>query len=132
MMDETIGDTKDVVRVTQGELEIFDPERHRLTVAALDYTIDHARRIRDWPKLEEAVDAKIAEQQRFIAWRARVIRGVGQPRKNGDGPVTKLSDREVTEVSGITKKQAERLATKLAQPDKYRADLLGAVRRQHS
>ena len=116
---------KDIVRVTPGELAIFAPERYRLHVAGLDFTIEEARRLCKWPELEEAVDAKIAEQQRFIAWRAHVIRGVGQP-KNGDRSVTKLSDREITEISGITKKQAESLATKLAQPEKYREHLLGA------
>ena len=35
---------------------------------ALDYSIEEAKRIKDWPKLEEAVDTKIEEQHKFVAW----------------------------------------------------------------
>jgi hypothetical protein len=46
--------------------------------AALDYTIEHARRIRDWPMLEQAVDKKIEEQRKFVAWWAANVRGKGE------------------------------------------------------
>lgn len=51
-----------------GQIEKFDPERYRLMDAALDFAIEEAQRIQDWPALEKAVDAKIAEQIKFIAW----------------------------------------------------------------
>ena len=38
----------------------FDPDRYRLGQAALDFSIEEAKRIKDWPALETAVDAKIA------------------------------------------------------------------------
>jgi hypothetical protein len=98
-------------------LEQFDPERHRFKIAAIEYGIKEAKRIKDWPMLEKAVDAKIEEQHKFVAWRESVIRGVGHPPKNGDRSVTKLSDREVSDLSGITKKQAGRMAAKLADPE---------------
>jgi hypothetical protein len=116
-----------IVRIVGGRnVEQFDPERYRLNDAALDFTIDHAKRLRDWRALEEAVDLKIEEQHKFVAWRESTIRGVGQPQKNCDRTVTKLSDQEVTDLSGITKKQAQRMAARLADPEKYRSYLLGA------
>lgn len=118
----------DVILIEGGrEVEQFDPARYRLNDAGLDFTIEHARRIKDWPALEAAVDAKIEEQRKFITWRDANIRGRGQPPRNGDGSVTKLSDKLITEVSGITKKQAERIAAKLGEPDKYREHLLGSA-----
>jgi hypothetical protein len=36
----------------------FDPTKYRIRQAACDYGIAEAKRIRDWPALEEAVDAK--------------------------------------------------------------------------
>src|SRR5258707_3656462 len=50
-------------KVHGGQVAEFNPERHRTTVAALDWGIKEARRIKDWPKLEEAVDLKIEEQR---------------------------------------------------------------------
>jgi hypothetical protein len=113
--------------VEGGELEQFDPERFQLKQAAVNYTIEHAKRIKDWPALEKAVDLKIDEQQKFIAWREANIRSDGRPLKNGPGTGTVLmSDKEISELSGIGKRQFERLRSKLTSPDKYRAYLLGS------
>ena len=108
------------------DLEQFDPERYHLKQAALDYSIEHAKRIKDWPALEKAIDAKIDEQRKFIGWRTAHIQGRGQPEKNGFRPETILSDKQITELSGITKVQATRIAAKLVEVDEYRAYLLGA------
>jgi hypothetical protein len=63
----------------------------------------------------------------FVAWRQANIRSDGRPSKNGDGTDTVLmSDKEITESTGIAKKQAERMRSKLKAPDKYRAYLLGS------
>ncbi len=115
----------ELAKLERGEITEFNPERHRLKVAALDYGIEEAKRIKDWPVLEKAVDGKIEEQGKFIVWRNGNIRGVGQPQKNGDCSVTKLSDQQITDISGVTKKQAERIADRLIQRDEYREYLLG-------
>jgi hypothetical protein len=38
--------------------------------------------IKDWPKLEEAVDLKIGEQRKFVAWWKASVQSAGQPEKN--------------------------------------------------
>jgi hypothetical protein len=40
---------------------------HHLKIDAIDYGIEEAKRIKDWPILEEAVDAKMKEQHKFCA-----------------------------------------------------------------
>jgi hypothetical protein len=58
----------ELARIESRDVEQFDPARYRITQAALNYGIDEAKRIKDWPQLEEAVDHKIAEQLKFVAW----------------------------------------------------------------
>jgi hypothetical protein len=105
--------------------EKFDPAKYKIKDSFLNFGIREARRLKSWPTLEKAVDTKICEQIKFTAWRKSAMRGTGQPKKNGDGSVTILSDAQVTRISGITKKQAERIRIRIAKPDKYRTDLLG-------
>src|SRR5262245_44504989 len=82
------------------ELEQFDPERHRLKVAALDYSAEEAKRIKDWPALEQAIDLKIEEQHKFLAWwRANVGAGKGQKGKRRDSGV--LPELEAENLTGI-------------------------------
>jgi hypothetical protein len=57
----------ELVKIHGGQIAEFNPERHRLVVAALNYSIEEARRIKDWPTLLEAVDPKIEEQRKFVA-----------------------------------------------------------------
>jgi hypothetical protein len=118
---------KQLTRINGGrDVEQFDPERHRLEVAALDYGIEHAKRIKDWPALETAVDAKIGEQHKFVTWWEVAVREGGRPPKNGNSTVMVYSVREAERETGIGKMQFSRLRRKLAKPDKYRQRLLGA------
>ena len=39
----------------------------RIKLVALNAVIDELKRIQDWPKLEEAIEEKIGEQERFVA-----------------------------------------------------------------
>ena len=63
-----------------------------LEVAALDYGIEEARRIKDWPALIEAVDQKIEEQQQFCSWWKGAVDRPGGNRKslsqNGDNDLS--------------------------------------------
>jgi DNA N-6-adenine-methyltransferase (Dam) len=110
----------------RGEVVEFDPERHRLVVAALDYGIEEAKRIRDWPKLEEAVDLKIEEQRRFVAWWQGAVRGAGQPGKNSPG--SRLMPCPKAEaLTGMRQQRVSDLRQRLERPEKYRRYLLGAT-----
>jgi hypothetical protein len=80
------------------EVERFDPKRHRLKVAALDYGIEEAKRLKDWPALEDAIDAKIGEQRDFVGWwsgKVSVSHGAGRGKKSRD-PGAFSQPRELT------------------------------------
>lgn len=118
----------EIVKLKSGEIADFKPERHRLHVAALDYGIEEAKRIKDWPKLEEAVDAKIAEQRKFIAWWEGVVGGNPEGRgRRKEIPGTRyLSFRDAEELTGMKQQRVSDLGKKLVLGDKYRLHLLGA------
>jgi DNA N-6-adenine-methyltransferase (Dam) len=111
----------------RGDVVKFNPERHRLTVAALNYGIEEARRIRDWPKLEQAVDAKVEEQRKFYAWwQAGVAHGGGS--KNRDRGSYSLDQAE--KLTGMKQQRVSDLGKWLNKPDDtYRRHLLGAAYR---
>jgi phage N-6-adenine-methyltransferase len=111
--------------LTDGGTEItqFDPERYRLKVTALEYGIEHAKRIKDWPALERAVAGKIEEQLRFIAWWGANVTRTG-PRKLNRGHGLILAEAE--ELTGMKQQRVSDLAKRLADTEKYRAALLGA------
>jgi phage N-6-adenine-methyltransferase len=112
----------------RGEIVEFNPERFDLNQAALDYSIEHAQRIKDWPALEKAVDDKIEEQRKFVAWWDVSVRTDGRPTKNGPRSRT-VSVTDATELTGIAKQRVSDLKKRLAQPDRYRDRLLGAAYR---
>jgi phage N-6-adenine-methyltransferase len=111
----------------RGEVVEFKPERHQLIVAALDFGIKQARRIRDWPALEEAVDFKIEEQRKFYTWwQASVAHGGGS--KNRDRGSYSLDQAE--KLTGMKQQRVSDLGKWLNKPDDtYRRHLLGAAYR---
>lgn len=104
----------------------FDPDRYRLGQAALDFSIEEAKRIKDWPALETAVDAKIVEQVKFVVWWDANVRGAGNPQLTSV-VVNLLSVAEVSRLTGITQQRQSALRTQLGNPEAYRKHLLGAA-----
>ena len=107
------------------EVEQFDPKRHRLRVAALDYGIEEAKRIKDWPALEDAIDAKIGEQRDFVVWWKASVRDKGE-RANLKSPGTRLFVAEAEKQTGMRQQRVSDLGKRLKKPAKYRDQLLGA------
>lgn len=108
------------------EVEQFDPERYRLKQAALDYGIEEAKRIRDWQKLEVAIDDKIEEQHKFVAWWDETVRPAGQPKKNSGGTAIILfSEPEAHELTGMNSDRTRKVRRNLENVPKYRLHLLG-------
>jgi phage N-6-adenine-methyltransferase len=106
------------------DVEQFNPERHRLRVAALDYGIEEAKRLKDWPALEQAVHAKIDEQIKFVAWwDANIAHGGGS--KNRERGSYSLSQAE--DLTGMKQQRVSDLGKRLADREKYHARLLGAA-----
>jgi hypothetical protein len=113
-----------------GEVAEYKPERHRLIAAALDYGIEEAARIKDWPALEGAVDAKIEEQRKFVAWWQGHVRGAGNPQLSENADNCTVSRAE--ELTGLSKQRVSEMRAKLKRPDKYRQRLLmGGYRLAH-
>lgn len=104
------------------EVEQFDPERYRLKQAALDYSIEHAKQIKDWPTLETAVDKKIEESHKFVAWWDANVREKGKRANVRDHG--HFVD-EVEELTGITKQRKSDLGQRLKNSTKFRLYLLG-------
>ena len=46
----------------------FDPHAAAAKDAKADAVIDYAKRVKDWPSLETAVETKIVDQREFVRW----------------------------------------------------------------
>lgn len=66
---------------TFGALTDFKPEVAKANDAKADALIAYARKVKDWPLLEQAVEAKIQNQAEFVKWWDANVRGKGQPEK---------------------------------------------------
>jgi ParB family chromosome partitioning protein len=112
------------------DLEQFDPDRYSLNQAAIDYTIEEAKRIKEWPALEKAIDAKITEQIKFVAWwKVNVSRPGGD--RQSDEALSRsqdnaLSTPQAETLTGMSKQRVSSLRGQLGDPERYRAHLLGA------
>jgi phage N-6-adenine-methyltransferase len=112
-------------RARTGDLDNFNPTRFRLTDTAIDFGIEEAKRIKDWPRLEAAVDEKIDEQRKFVAWWTVAV-SPNKRRCSFRSETTNLSADRAEQETGISKLQVTRMRAKLADPDRYRVRLLGA------
>ena len=114
------------------EIERFDPERYRLKQAALDYGIEEAKQIKDWPALEHAVDLKIEEQRHFVAWwranvtPARNLKLLQGPVSRDLGERDRMSGADAERVTGMKHQRVSDLSNRLMNSEKYREHLLGA------
>lgn len=112
-----------IKRVSSGEVTEFEPERFRLHDAALNYGVEEAKRIKDWPALERAVDIKIGEQRKFISWWKATV---GSPGPKKDVPGTRyISFREAEDLTGMKQQRVSDLDARLKKTDDYRLRLLG-------
>jgi len=105
----------------------FDPKRFRLNGRALDFTIEEAKRIRDWPALETAVEHKIEQQFKFVNWWRATVRSAGGKQAQAKAIVSdpkQLSEPAAKELTGIGKVQVTRMSHRLKDPEKYRRDLI--------
>lgn len=114
------------VDLSTGEVVTFEPQATKTKDAKIDAVIDYAKRMHDWPLLEQAVDQKIEEQIEFVGWWKDNVRSDGRPSKTGAGPRQFPRD-EAEELTGITHQQVSKWRKRLADRDKYRATLYGVA-----
>lgn len=112
------------VDLSTGEVVTFEPQATKNKDAKIDAVIDYAKRMHDWPLLEQAVDQKIEEQIEFIQWWKDNVRGPGKSNYSRPG-IFGLDEAE--ELTGITKEQVSKWKKRLTDRDKYRATLYGVA-----
>lgn len=86
-----------------------------------------AKRIKDWPTLEIAIDRKIEDQAEFVKWWGETVKPHGGDRKSDQVPRSAhlLSFSEAEESTGIKHQQVSRWAKALKDRQAYRAKLFG-------
>jgi hypothetical protein len=89
--------------------------------AKADAVIAFAAKVKNWPLLEEAVDAKIEDQEEFVGWwNENVGAGYGGDRSKVTDRVTLTSRENAEAFTGITRMQVSRWRKHLADKPKYR------------
>ena len=118
---------KALPRRRNGDLTLYKPEEAKVRVAKADSLIVFAKKVKDWPLLEKAIDAKVEEQEEFVRWwRETVTPGHG-------GDRGKIPDRgswsseKAEELTGITPQQVSRWKEKLKDTPGYRGALMSAA-----
>jgi hypothetical protein len=114
-----------------GSVAQFDARQTQVKLANLEGDLVRFRQLKDWPKLEEAADAKIAEQASFVANWDGVVTGnrhnVNPRPENADRHFLSVSQAE--ELWGITQPTVSKWRAALKDTERYRARIiLGAFR----
>jgi hypothetical protein len=104
-------------RRTSG-VSVFEPEATKKRDAKADAVIDYAKRVRDWPTLEGAIDKKLEDQAEFVRWWDQKVQPRGRVVKVSDQKL--LSVEEVERLTSITNLQKHKWARRLKDPEKYR------------
>jgi len=110
----------------------FDPAQARQRDSEADAVIAHAKRVKDWPLLERAVDQKIEDQRAFVAWWARTVtpgQSVGRGGRKSSADRGTIPMREAEALSGISNQQVSRWRQRLRNIPDYKRSLCGAMHR---
>jgi phage N-6-adenine-methyltransferase len=112
--------------------EIVQYQTIRTRQAKADALIDYGAKIRDWPLIEQAVDAKIADQREFVDWWDDTVRPAGGDKRSGtisaDRALMIAEDAEAR--TGISHQLVSRWRNRLKDTAKYRdKQILAAYRK---
>lgn len=112
-----------------GELKIYEPQEAKTKNAKLEAVIAYAKKVKDWPTLEAAVEQKIEEQTEFVRWwDENVSANHGGNRKSFQEFRTEfLKKSDAENLTGISQVQVSRWRKKLKDREKYQAELLGSI-----
>ena len=108
----------------------FDPKNGLKRDAQADAIIAFAKRVKDWPTLDKAIKQKIADQQEFLDWwREKVTPGGRGGDRKSKNHVPRSADvipmRQAEKETGITNQTVSKWGQRLADVEKYAADLWG-------
>ncbi len=97
-----------------------EPRKTGTVISKADALIDLAKRVKDWPLLETAVDHKLAEQEEFVRWwKANLTVRHGNPDNADRRSLISAADAEAE--TGISQQQVSKWHKRLADREKYRA-----------
>ena len=66
-----------VAKRTAGLPTKFKPEEAKSRDAKADAVIDYAKKVKDWPMLEAAIEKKMEDQVEFLRWWDKKVRKKG-------------------------------------------------------
>jgi hypothetical protein len=84
--------------------------------------------VKNWPLVEEAIEAKIDDQVEFVRWWDERVRPAGRRAIIADREIISADDAEAS--TGVTPKQVSRWRKKLKDPKKYREAMIIAAFRK--
>lgn len=113
-----------LVDLASGEIVEFKPQEAKNKDAKFDAVIEYAKRMHDWPLLEQAVEQKIEEQIEFVGWWLEKVRGPGKSNSRRSGGIEMDKAEELT---GITSQQVSKWAKAIKDRKAYSAKLFGAA-----
>lgn len=115
-----------------GAVAAFQPQSAKVSQAKADAVIDFARRVKDWPLLEDAVNQKIEDQIEFVRWwRENVsVHHGGDRRPDQVRRSANLNKEQAAEATGISFQTVSRWAKRLKDVPKYREALITAAMRK--
>lgn len=106
----------------------FKPEEAKKSDAKANAVIDYAKRIKDWPTLETAVEKKIEDQTEFVRWWEENVRPNTRPKTNADQRYLTVAQAETQ--TGITQQQVSKWGQRLKDYEQYRDLLYGHAYRK--
>jgi hypothetical protein len=119
-----------VIASRSRSLKLYKPEEAKTKIAKADAIVDYAKRVKDWPLLLQAIDAKVEEQIEFVEWwRINVTPRLQAGSKLSADKRTTISMADVEKKTGITNQQVSKWGkrTTPAERDRYRQKLYDAA-----
>jgi hypothetical protein len=95
--------TEVVPSTSSMSLTVFLPEEAKIKDAKADAVIEYAQKIKDWPLLMEAVEAKLEDQRKFVRWWDETVRRAGNQPINAERRFLSVDSAE--QLTGITQQQ---------------------------
>ena len=117
-------------RTQPGEVAVFNPRKTHDLQARADAAIGYARRVRDWPTLEEAVRVKIDDQAAFVGWWEATVSVRESPGRLGvksSADRRSISKDAAERDTGISHQTVSKWRQRLVEPDRYREMLYGTA-----
>lgn len=103
----------------------FNPKKTKEADAKADAVIDLAKRLHDWPLLENAVGQKMEEQEEFVRWWRENVSVRLHNKVSAERGTLSMDDAETQ--TGITNQQVSKWAKRLKDKPAYSAVLFGAA-----